>query len=521
MRRIFMLVLASLLLFSGCISTSEQQNESTNVTAPPTQPPQCSDGDGGKNISLKSTVTAGTVVRTDSCEGGFAVREYYCDGGYPSSELFACPAGDVCLDGACTQSQPENETLPTCADSDDGKDYAIPGSVTYDGEEHQDLCQGAYDMIEYYCEGDAVGQVAYHCQSGEQCIDGACIPLNRACSDTDSDDPLRKGTATQYGGGVVISTKTDYCLDNITRNEYYCEGSGIKNSSVACPAGTYCLTGACVPLCKDNDGEDEKKASSVSDAAGIHYDYCIDDLMLAEYICEGGKAATVSTSCGAFCLDGRCYDRSELTCRESGGNATLKAGDEVVETGNDTCLDYATAIDYRCISNRIEFFYEECGDDELCDKGDCKPINGTGCHDMDADEGDDDIFSASQVVLTTNDSIDRIKSDYCTNDAIVAEFYCEGEYVRTDFLSCPTDYRCEEGACIYPYTCIDSDGGQSLEPGHVSLIDNDVVFRTERDACSDDTHIREMFCKEDNTIGYAMLACPAGTTCDSVDGSCK
>ncbi len=519
MKPLLMLVLGSLLLFYGCTSTSEQQNESTNVT-PAQPPPQCMDGDGGKNISVKSTVTLGTVVRADSCEGDYAVREYYCDGGYPSSELVACPEGSICLDGACAL-QPENVTPPACTDTDGGKDYGIPGSVSYQDKEYPDLCQGSSDMIEYYCEGGVMAQATYHCQTGEQCMGGACISLDRACTDTDSDDPLRKGTATQYGGGVVISTKNDYCLDNLTRNEYYCEGTNIKNSSMACPQGTYCLTGACVQLCKDNDGEDTKKASSVSDPAGIHYDYCMDNQTVAEYICENDHAATVATSCGALCLAGRCYDLSELTCRESGGNATVKAGDVVVEAGNDTCLDYATRMDYRCMSNRIVFFYEECGDGELCDKGKCQPINESGCHDMDADRGDDDIFWASQVVLTTNHSINDIKWDYCMNEALVAEFYCEGKYVRTDFLPCPTDYVCEGGACVYPYTCSDSDGGQSLTPGQVSLLDNGVAFRTERDACADDTHVHEMICKDDNRIGYAVMACPAGTACDSADGSCK
>jgi len=518
MRYLILVLAFSVVLMAGCLQEQPPAGNASGPTQPTPEPQSCVDSDGN-DPWVKGNVTFGSVVREDSCESDTVLRENYCEGGNPASELVMCAQDTVCIEGACVPTNAA-ETPALCTDGDGGKEYGTAGSVSYGGRSYTDACQGAYDMLEYYCDGDAMAQTTYHCPSGQKCENDACISLNASCSDPDHTDPLVVGTTTQYGGGMVVSSKTDYCIDNRTRNEYYCQDNAIVNSSMACPAGTYCAGGACVLTCNDLDGENYSKASYVVDAAGKHYDYCQDDKHLIEYFCSNGAAGYRSVPCGGVCHKDRCYSSSELTCRES-GDVTLKAGSDVVKTYNDTCADYQTVMDYKCISNKVEYVYEECEDKELCEDADCKAIIAAGCYDMDADEGDDDIYAASEVVLTSNDSIEDIKWDYCTNEAIVAEFYCEGEHVRADFFSCPADYRCVGGACTYPYTCADTDAGQDLTPGSVSLMDGDTVVRTERDACSDDTHVHEVFCSEDGRMAYAILTCPAGTACDSTNGSCK
>jgi len=87
----------------------------------------CTDTDGGKNFSIKGTVTANGVTKTDSCTyctgackeglpcnticGG--VVEYYCDGNEIKSVEQVCPLDTACSDGACKSKSPSIPTATT------------------------------------------------------------------------------------------------------------------------------------------------------------------------------------------------------------------------------------------------------------------------------------------------------------------------------------------------------------------------------------------------------------------------
>ncbi|MDD5172490.1 MAG: hypothetical protein PHF60_05660 [Candidatus ainarchaeum sp.] len=519
------LLLAFLILSYGCIQvqTSPTAPNETQTTQPPSS---CSDSDGGDNPNTKGSVVVGTGVYEDSCESGASVREYYCEGATMKSDVEACAPGYTCSSGACILKPPSNVThaIHLCTETDEGDDIWTAGTLIYEGANYSDACQGVYNILEYYCENDSMRQKSVGCGTGSKCQDGACVAPERTCSDSDLSDTLIIGTTTEYAGGIVVTTKMDYCLDNDTRNEYYCEGGRLANRSMDCPQDTYCASGACVSVCDDkDDGADYETASSVKDSTGTHSDYCVDYTVLMEYVCSGTGAVAQEYTCSGACADGRCYDSSELKCKEysSGKEARLTADSVIVRSEFDSCSDYQTVLDYSCVSNSIEFTDTSCDDDEICSDGECTAITGEGCHDLDVDAPEGPIHVASLVALTTNDSIKSVKYDSCINDITVSEFYCDGELAKIDYLTCPEEEKCVDAACIYPYTCIDSDGGQNLEPGQVSLMEGETAVRTERDACSDDTHVHEVYCTSDDRIGYALLACPSGTTCDSTDGSCK
>jgi hypothetical protein len=519
------IIIAFLILSFGCIqvqapSTAANETQSAPLT------PSCSDSDDGDDLRVKGSVVVGTAFYEDSCENELSIREYYCSGTTMKVSVESCPPGYICKSGACVLRPPANVTQPQhlCSETDEGDDIWVAGTLTYGGSDYSDACQGTSNLIEYYCENDSMKQKTASCGTGSRCQDNACVAPNRTCSDSDLSDALLIGTTTEYAGGMVVTTKMDYCLDDNTRNEYYCEDNRLANSSMDCPEDDYCASGACVPICDDKDGgADYETASSVKDRAGIHSDYCEDDALLMEYICSNDAAVAQEYACSGACADGRCYDSSELKCKEySGGKeARLTAGSAIVRSEFDSCSDYQTILDYQCLSDSIEFTYESCDDDEICSDGECSAIIGEGCHDLDVDAPEGYIHVASVVALTTNDSIKSVKYDSCINDITVSEFYCDGDMAKIDYLTCPEEEKCIDGACTYPYTCIDSDGGQDLEPGQVSLKEDETIVRTERDACSDDTHVHEVYCTSDDRIGYALLACPSGMTCDSVDGSCK
>lgn len=516
------LALISLLfLFFGCLGPSIQPEPNlSNVSQPAL--PSCIDSDGGADASVKGTVTLASNVYEDRCEDNLSVHEYYCDANSVSVRVISCEEGQVCDDGACAAAPPPPPPPPQlCRDTDGGDDPSAAGTVTFENVTYSDTCQGANDLLEYYCENDALRQTTSNCGTGNKCENGACISLSRTCSESDASDESKAGTTTQYGGGVVMETKSDRCLAD-EKIEYYCEAGMLKNRTETCPADTYCYNGACLPDCEDFDsGKNYQTASYVTTRDATNSDYCENDQTLVEYYCSGDEALSIIRACGIACLDGRCYEPSDVSCTESGTAARLKSGTLTVKEEKDLCLDYQTARDYFCAANEIDYTNIRCDSDEVCHGARCHTITVPACYDLDDGVSEGEIYVASSVVTTTNSSVDDTREDSCFNDITVIEYQCDGTSFRSEYTTCPTDERCQDGACFYPYACMDSDGGQQLAPGYVTLKEGTAVVRTERDACTDNTHIHETFCDEDGRAAFAILPCPVGTTCDPVDGSCK
>src|SRR3989344_4546293 len=63
-----------------------------------------------------------------------------------------------------------------------------------------------------------------------------------ACSDSDGADYFTKGTTTKGA-----TTKTDYCINTETLNEYTCKDNQVKDATYKCPNGCDKDTGACKP----------------------------------------------------------------------------------------------------------------------------------------------------------------------------------------------------------------------------------------------------------------------------------
>jgi len=63
----------------------------------------------------------------------------------------------------------------TCTDSDEGRDYTVKGTVTYNGQTYTDFCDSdSSTVFEYYCFNGAIGRDPHICESGYTCRDGAC-----------------------------------------------------------------------------------------------------------------------------------------------------------------------------------------------------------------------------------------------------------------------------------------------------------------------------------------------------------
>ena len=92
------------------------------ITAPATI--TCTDSDGGKNYYARGTVTIPGATISDACvtenlsSPTSILSEYYCENGVVKNEVFTCPTGYTCQDGACKTTVAT--TIPSYGRCSDG-----------------------------------------------------------------------------------------------------------------------------------------------------------------------------------------------------------------------------------------------------------------------------------------------------------------------------------------------------------------------------------------------------------------
>jgi hypothetical protein len=226
-----------------------------------------------------------------------------------------------------------------CTDTENGRNYDLPGTVTTDtegaipdtcwnyGETNYGACEGTDPecvLVELSCVGNGavtVDKETYQCPYG--CSDGACIAAT--CTDSDGGkDYYVKGTVEIAG-----TTATDFCW-NYEPNEYGpCEGSlpgcvlaehscSVEGNQIKetyqCPYG--CSDGACiapVTTCTDSDGGLYYYVKGTASQSGFDYDtdWCESNVVLREGICDYSRPGPnylnyVPYTCPYGCSDGAC-----------------------------------------------------------------------------------------------------------------------------------------------------------------------------------------------------------------------
>jgi len=508
--------LLAALSLAGCVQPEAGVN-ATNAT-PVQHPANCS---GSATIDLynKGNASANGTLFIDSCASGTSVVKFYCSGSVAESATVSCPQGYSCMDGACVRNPPANRTGPPakCLETGLGKDFYTAGSVTYYGVVYNDTCQGSYDLNKYYCENDSLKQVAYHCPTGDRCEAGACVQMGRVCTDSDSANQSQVGITTLYGGGVVISTKEDYCVNSSTVMERDCANGSIVSVPLACPRGAYCYGASCVPLCQQMPplAGDRPWVLANGTAYGNR---CLSNGTLQEYSCQGNALVSGVKDCGNYCYEGKCLADSEVSCRRESYGVDMLKGSDVIANVVNLCLDFRTAKDFLCDNNRVASVYKACGDNELCQSGTCVQITGPGCYEMNGE----DVHEKSGVAITAGSYIFTESENYCFNDRVLGQYTCNGTDRKFDYVTCPDDEKCSDGVCVYNYTCSETAAVPLVSPGGVSLHEGTRLVRSEKDMCtSDPSTVQQVSCDESGRIAYALVKCPAGTRCDSSSGVCK
>ena len=111
-------------------------------------------------------------------------------------------------------------------------------------------------------------------------------------------------------------------------------------------------------------------------------------------------------------------------------------------------------------------------------------------------------------------------SDSCASPTQVSELYCEDNYMKSTMETCPSGYKCSDGACIYTSVeCTDSDGGQVLSKKGTVTITKSGKPKTYADSCNGSDKIIEYYCNSNRDgVSSKVLKCPGTSTC--TDGAC-
>ena len=318
--------------------------------------PACNDSDGGKNVTVRGTVTAGGDSSTDSCNGTVAVKEYYCDDNESASRVMDCPGGTACESGKCAEIE------EGCDDSDDGESVTKKGTVTITGvngtKNYTDTCYSEATVIEYACNDTALVTKKIACPGSSLCAAGICETPEEECEDTDDGkDETTKGTVTLGNDDAV-----DRCKSDTEVTEYYCSNNEIKSEVIECDGDDTCVDGRCVGECTETDDADDIYEQGTTEQGDESFeDKCKTSTSIIEYYCDDNLLKNKTVSCGSdyVCDDGACVDKCTETDdgKDYTEPGTTTKGDV---SEDDICVDADTLREFYCYNNLIKNLTTSC-----------------------------------------------------------------------------------------------------------------------------------------------------------------
>lgn len=416
---------------------------------------ECYDSDNGKNLLEQGTTqlrgTAQGQTLTDFCIGSTGVQEYYCENNQIKLESMTCPAGTMCQSGSCTSV--------VCTDSDSGYDLLVKGTVRLGNESYTDRCDGTANVIEYVCgTTNDVLLASLACPAGKTCSDGACV--QPACSDTDGGNDIYERGSMSYTSSTYTDYCTDtntvmeYSCDtlpDVLGRATSC-GSGYSCTNGACVA----------LICTDSDGGRDKDTFGRTALGSTSYDdWCYDNRTVNEYYCDGSRISEVRQVCDGsdVCLGGEC--RAPGCTDSDGGNVPLVAGTATVgaSTYPDSCSNLTRLKEYYCSASSAPYAYVNCytyfGSPYY---GICWNNVCTQTYCQDSDSGQDEGVQGSARMYTTSGYDTGWNNDVCVDSTHLTEWYCDGSWRTNTTITCELDEYCSGGRCIEA-TCSDTDGG--------------------------------------------------------------
>jgi len=334
-----------------------------------TTPSSCTDSDNGKNYNVKGVVTYQGQTYTDQCveeriigciptttnscspsQSTSFLQEYYCEDGVMKNEGHACGSGYTCQDGACKAATVvTTKPLALCTDSDNGQNYNVKGTTTYNGSTVPDICgkdanvggtpQTLNSLQEFYCGSNGQRYVDfYECPNG--CENGAC-KTQPVCNLTSSfsTGPVTGDINTIYPYAIApIGGTQPYTYSWSTDNLWYTGDltvitnflathggvwykwttPGIKTVSVTVTDAKGCSVGVSRDVtitapqtCTDSDGGTNYNVKGTTTGmAGNNVlttdtDSCNGNTLI-EWFCSGAYRTNTNYVCPGGCYNGAC-----------------------------------------------------------------------------------------------------------------------------------------------------------------------------------------------------------------------
>jgi hypothetical protein len=358
--------------------------------------------------------------------------------------LFLAVAASGCLMQPYSVEAPGNTTDNNTSNSSTGTTVVVPVNDTCLGP----VCGADGRTYETDCEAyDAGANISYV---------GACRPPEPPCNDSDGMNPDVAGTATKGN-----ATMADYCNGSAQVVEYSCfysEGiSEIVPVTIQCGANKTCEAGACIAknvspgnaslICTGLSEPDIYVKQGVTWNGTSYADLCVDYTTVKDYFCRDQKLSSINHEClpGYGCSDGQCNPLAFSCTETDSGNDTSLRGKTVVVRGlatlsedSDICIDDQEIREYYCIMNGSSDYSEfPCESGKKCMDGRCVRSDCT-----ETDDGRD-IYHAGTTVRD-----DASNEDSCMDFHTVREYYCYGDEMRDDDISCGKGYICNEGKCV-------------------------------------------------------------------------
>jgi len=264
------------------------------------EPLVCQDSDGGRIKGEYGTATRGAVSYNDTCSGNASVREYYCEIGNIASADMDCGSEETCISGRCAQAG--------CFDSDMGNVAVTTGTVTIGSLSKNDECANLTILKEYYCDDGDYASASVDCYSyyggsvRAVCWTGRCAQAY--CIDSDGGrNENETGSASMTTATGYASDVSDYCLNNRTVSENYCDSNWLVTEKVSCNDEQYCHMSKCVDApCSDTDGGlNYIAAGTITKGLRMEQDTCKTSSVLREWQCDGNTVEYEDHTCPAGC----------------------------------------------------------------------------------------------------------------------------------------------------------------------------------------------------------------------------
>ncbi|MAG60602.1 hypothetical protein CL619_02330 [archaeon] len=126
---------------------------------------------------------------------------------------------------------------PLCLnESDSGFDVQNFGSIYLPKPrvELSDTCLDGTILKEYVCPGKRMTSVDYDCSvDGNICSDGACVS-GSICTDSDGGFDVNMSSAVSNGTVSNLWEYNEYCMNDETLVEFYCDGTDLLFEEVDC-----------------------------------------------------------------------------------------------------------------------------------------------------------------------------------------------------------------------------------------------------------------------------------------------